>query len=118
MDRFVARQNIKHFKEMLDMETDARKRQVLQAFLEEEIAKLEALGFSDMAEKVSETLVTAPYRFHRLNSDGRSTGVIDVDAVDDGHAQELAIIHHFEYDIEIWHGERLVGSVAGTPRGG
>jgi hypothetical protein len=42
MDRFVARLNIKHFREMLASEVDEARRQLLQVLLAEEEQKLAA----------------------------------------------------------------------------
>ena len=44
MDRSVARLNIEHFKKLLAVETDDKKRQILVQLLAEEEAKLEKLN--------------------------------------------------------------------------
>ncbi len=43
MDKMVARLNIKHFRELLETETDKVKREMLLRLLAEEEAKLKAL---------------------------------------------------------------------------
>ena len=40
MERFVRRQNIEHFKELLKIETDPGKRRAIEKLLREEEAKL------------------------------------------------------------------------------
>ena len=42
MQKFVASQNIHHFRELLARETDPRQRELLQRMIQEEEAKLEA----------------------------------------------------------------------------
>jgi hypothetical protein len=49
MQRFVARHNVQHFREMLATETDPQQRQMLEKLLAEELAKLAAEA-SDPAE--------------------------------------------------------------------
>ena len=44
MDRFVARQNIEHYRRQLACEEDETKRQMLLRLLADEEAKLAALG--------------------------------------------------------------------------
>jgi hypothetical protein len=45
MDRFVHRENIRHYQRLLDAETDPDQRAAILLLLEEEHGKDEALGF-------------------------------------------------------------------------
>ena len=47
MQRFVARQNIQHFKDMLAAETDPARRVLLEGMIAEEEAKLSSGGASE-----------------------------------------------------------------------
>jgi hypothetical protein len=54
MQKFVAEQNIHHFKDLLARETDPRQRQLLQLMIDEEEAKLEARRREERAPKAAE----------------------------------------------------------------
>ncbi len=47
MQRFVARQNIQHFKDMLAAETDPARRVLLEGMIADEEAKLSSDGVSE-----------------------------------------------------------------------
>jgi len=55
MDRFVARQNIEHYRDMLATEPDEHKRVVLARLLAEEEAKLSAANEAHKQDRAAKT---------------------------------------------------------------
>ena len=54
MQRFVAKQNIQHFKDMLAVESDPARRQLLEGMIAEEEAKLLAKAAAKAPDKRTE----------------------------------------------------------------